>query len=391
LALLAIAAPALLVGRSLRIAALWSQAQQAASEGDWGQTERALAGMAAYRALDGQQQRLRILAAKSQGDLAATARLLGQVKGISSDVVTARMEQGRILLDLGQIRAAEEAYLYVLALQPSSVSARRALIAILGLQQRTSEQERELWALHDQALGRTDARVESLCLLARGVSVIPAGFLAQGVDEGMVLRRAFQVEPDNTDVRAALAYFLRNRGELALARQLLEAWCHEHGDEPPVADEYIAVLLDEGQLDDARRWLDRPDHSSASSLTARRSLLRGIWLTMEGRPAEAVAPFLASIDKDPNNPEPRHRLAQALRTAGRGKEASPLLDWVEDARMLSQVASGIDYSSPNPIALARAAELCRRMGRAREAAAWMSLAQPGARAAVDPALRFPRQ
>jgi tetratricopeptide (TPR) repeat protein len=377
--------------RGRRIASLWSQALDAAKGGDWEQAERALAGMAWYGALDAEQQRLRILAANSRGDLAAAAGLLGQVQGSPNEVVAARMEQGRILFDLGQVREAEAAYRHVLALQSSSIAARRALIAILGVLRRGSEQELELWALHDQAPSRIDARVEALCLLARGVPVIPTGFLARGVDEGMILRRGFQAEPDNSQLRAALAYFLKNRGELTLARQLLEPWCREHGDEPLAGDEYLALLLDLGRLDEARRWLNPPKRSFATAPTARRNMLQGTWLTMEGKPADAIVHFLASIEDDLRNPEPRHRLAQALRAAGRGKEAVRFHDWVEDARLLSQVASGIDYASPTPAAAARAADLCRRMGRNREAAAWMSLAQTVAPAAVDPASRFPRQ
>jgi tetratricopeptide (TPR) repeat protein len=361
--------------RGFRSAALWSQAQGAAKEGDWALTEQALGGMAWYGTLPAEAQRLRIQAATKRGERAVAARLLEQVQGNPAQVIGALVERGRILLELDRLREAEETYHRILEIQPTNSSARKALIGILGLQRRGTEQEYQLWTLFEQARSRPAARVEALCLLARGGPVIPADTLPREVDEGMVLERGLKADPDNPHIRAALAFFLRNRGHHAEAEQILE-----RGDKAPEGEEYLALLLDLGRIDVVGRLLNLPDRSAppTTAPSPRRSLLRGIWLTMQGKPGEAVESFQEAIKGDPRNPEAHHRLAQALRAAGHPEEAAPHLDWVEDARSLQQLISGINYSSANPAVLARAAELCRKMGRNREADSWESLAAPGA-------------
>jgi tetratricopeptide (TPR) repeat protein len=351
-----------------RQARLKAAAQAAGRAGNWDQAERSLAGLAWYGPLDRDALRLRILAARQRNDQTATAAFLGEVDGTVAEIVAARLEQGRILFEEGRLHAAAAAYQAALAQAPASVSARQALVGILGLERRGNEQAEQLWMMFDQARARPESRTLALCLLARGGPVIPAGTLARGDDEGMVLRRCLEVEPDNLHARAALAFFHRNRGQLDKARRLLEPWMLERADSPPIGDEYLALLLDEGRTEEAG--------SLPTSGSPRRAMLHGIWLAMDGKPDEAVTALQEAVRRDPVNPEAHHRLAQALRAVGRAQEGATQSEWVEDSRALVEIVSTIDYAAPTPAATARAEQLCRKMGRDREADAWKSLAAP---------------
>jgi tetratricopeptide (TPR) repeat protein len=361
--------------RSYRRVALWREARFAAGAGDWVATERSLNRLASYQRLETDSLRLRIKAAIHRNDRATAASLFGQLEGSDAEIASARLEQGRLLQDLDRLGEAEGAFRAAIARSPASYAPRKALIGILGLERRGADQEAELWDLIEHAGPRTEVRAEALCLLARGGPVIPAETLRVGEDEGAALDRASRADPDNPYILAALAFFLRNRGKLDEARRLLTPWFLEHGDEPPVGDEYLALLLDEGRADEAGELLgttDGPGDSHAAS--GRRSLLRGVWQSMRGRHADATKAFRLAVLDDPKDHEPRYRLAQALRAVGRPEEAEPAQAWVETARALRQVAAHIDYAVPDPAAVSHAAELCRAMGRVREADAWSSVA-----------------
>jgi Tfp pilus assembly protein PilF len=288
-----------------------------------------------------------------------------------AEVAAVRLDQGRGLMDLGHLRAADQALRDASRLSPASYAPRQVRIGILGLERRTADQEAALWDLYQGAGARREVMAEALCLLARGGPVVLAGALRPGEDEGAALDRALKVDPDNEPARAALAYYLRNRGRLDEARALLEPWVQKQGAGPPVGDEYIALLLDEGKLQDAGSIFQDADNRGPST---RRELLRGVWRALRGQHAEAVEAFRAAIQADPRDPEPRHRLAQSLRALGRGAEAESARAWVEAAQELRNLAARIDYAAPDPAALRRAAELCRAMGRDREADAWRRLA-----------------
>lgn len=361
--------------RVYRQTSLWQRARVAARAGDWADVERALAGLAGYRRLDDEARRLRLTAARQRRDLPTAAAVLGELGGSEAEIAAARVEQGRLLLELNRLRDAEQAFRMATMASPASYAPRKARIGILGLERRGADQDEALWDLFERSASRPEARVEALCLLARGGPVIPGETLRPGEDEGAALARALEADPDDAPARAALAYFLRNRGRLDEVRRLLEPWAREQRDEPALGDEYLALLLDEGRLDEAGGLLAPPGGAVGRQPSARRQLLRGVWEAARGRRAEAIDAFRQAIAEDPRDPEPHHRLAQVLRAAGRDREATAEQAWVEAAQALRQLVGRLDYTSPDPAALARAAELCRAMGRDREADAWLALAQ----------------
>jgi Flp pilus assembly protein TadD len=366
------------VWRARRVSTLWRAAREAVRSADWDRAEHNLAIMGWYGALEGESLRMRIAVARRRGDMATTAALLGRVQGSQADMAAARLEQGRLLIELGRLNEAERVYRLLLETQPTSAPARRGMIAVLGLAGRREEQEEQLWQLHDLAGSRRDLRVEALCLLARGVPVIPGEFLPQGTDEGRILERGVEAEPENGHVRAALAHFLRNRGRLDDARRILEDKITSRGTPPAVEEEFLALLLDEGRFDEAENWLARTVDRPVSA-TARYVLLRGIWQSLSEGQAKGELDFREAVKRDQRDPEPRHRLAQSLRAQGRTEEAAVWLGWVEDARLLNQIAASLDYASPDPAAMQQASSLCRRMQRDREADAWEALLGSGAR------------
>jgi tetratricopeptide (TPR) repeat protein len=375
-------ATAAVVVREVRTGNLRGRAEAAARLGSWDRTEHELARLSWYGPLDREALRLRADAAIARGDHDLAARCLGAIPRSAPDAAAARLAQGRLLQGLFRVAAAEEAYRDALSIDPKRTEARRARIALLGLERRARDQEAELWALHDD--GTPAERLEALRLLAEGGPVVPPDTLARNVDEGYVLERCLQAEPGNDPARAALAAFHRQRGAIRRVRDLLRV--RLSGARPPhprILEEWIACLLDEGRLDEARAWCEpEPSGTAADSPLAWR--LRGDWLAALGRDADADAAYRVALRLGPRDATTHYRAGQILRASGRAEESAELLRWFALAQELKEVARSFADDAPDPALLERAAELCRAMDRTREARGWASLKSRNDRRAGGP-------
>jgi tetratricopeptide (TPR) repeat protein len=244
------------------------------------------------------------------------------------------------------------------------VEARREWIIILGIERRAREQEAQLWELHD----RGGAAIEALRLLAQSTVTIPPGALAKDTDEGSVLRRCLETTPDDPSLPAPLAYFLRNRGRVAEARGLLEPWLRSGRGGPDIRLEDLACLLDEGEIESARPWFDRPSESLQEQ--GRYWRLRADWLRLQDRSREALESDREAVRRDPRDPESRYRLARALRASGMSREADEAMAYHQGLQRLGLLASQVAETAPDLGRLLEAARLCHELGRDREARGW---------------------
>jgi tetratricopeptide (TPR) repeat protein len=360
------------VAVGLRAAALRARAESAARAARWDEAEAALARLAWYGRLDIDSQRLRAAAAERRGDPVAAARLRMAIPADHPSASAERVRAGALLLGAFRLGEAEAAYRAALAIDRRSEEALRALVVICGVERRARDQEEALWALHD--LGGTATAIEALRLLAPGVPVIPPDSLPREIDEAQLLRRARESDPRDAWATIALADLLRSRGEADAARGLLIGKPVVEGDRPwfwAWGSAWGRLLLDEGRDAELAFLIDRwpGGGGDASGWLA----LVGSWRAEQGRFGEAAEAFRGAVRADPRDPRNRYRLARALRSAGNEKEAEREEAAFRAAEELKAVASEIDEEAPDPVLMARAAELCETAGRQREARAWREL------------------
>src|SRR5579864_6032098 len=344
---------------------LWREASAAVAAARWDQAEQSLARRAWYRPNDVEGLRLRALVALKRGDTAAALAWLAAVPEASPDDSFAHFTRGEILRELFRIGEAELEYRACLRLDPGYTEAHRQLIVILGVERRAAKQEDQLWALHDEG-GRP---LEALRMLAQAMPVIPPGALSKTADEGMVLEQCLAADPANRHVLPALAYFLRNRGEVDRAASLLAPWLDKHSEDSEALNEYLACLIDAGEVEAACPWFE--GHSD--SRIGRFWRLRGEWLLMQGRRDDAVDSFRKTVSLDPRDPEARYRLGRALHADGRAAEAAEHMAWHERAQELKLLAASIADEAADTSQLVQAGRLCAEMGRTKEARGWYAL------------------
>jgi tetratricopeptide (TPR) repeat protein len=347
-----------------RSRALWHEANAAAEVRAWDRVAAALDRRAWYQPHDLEAIRLRAQAALRSGDREGAARVLKAVRQNSPMAEWAHFQRGRVLKELYRPAAAIDEFRACLRLNPLRIDAHRELTVIFGIERRASEQEAQLWRLHDC----TGGALEALRMLAQSAVTIPPDALARDADEGSVLRRCLEANPDDPAPRAPLGYFLRNRGLVAEARAVLEPALGEPGGDPGARLEDLACLLDEGDVDASRPSFERPDERLEAF--GRYWLLRGDWFGIQGRHAEALENHRNAVCRDPRDAQARYRLSQSLRAAGRIREAEAALLAHERIVQLSQLAGRISLTEPNASQLLEAARICRELGRDREARAW---------------------
>ncbi|MGE3822049.1 MAG: tetratricopeptide repeat protein [Isosphaeraceae bacterium] len=348
---------------------LRAQVDSAVRETDWPTAATALDRYLWYRPGDTEAIRTRVEIAEHLGDRAGAVAWLARVPDSAPEAASAQFRRGVLLKEMFRLREAEAAFLAAMERDPDALEPRRELVAILGVLRRATEQEEALWGLL-QAGGA----IEALRLLAQSSVVIPPGTFAKTIDEGLVLERALQVDPDHPDVRPALGRFHRMRGETAKALTSLEVWLDDHPGDADARVEWLACLLDDGQVDAATPWFDPPRSGMTHLADYRR--LRGDWQHLQGRPEKALNDYREAVRLAPRDAEARYRLALGLRAAGKLDEARKAMAYHQTLRSFAEVAAAVSVENPDLAKVVEASETCRALGpdRGREAEAWSTLA-----------------
>jgi tetratricopeptide (TPR) repeat protein len=356
-----------------------AEAERAIVASDWTRAAGLLDLYLWHRPRDSEAIRSRVEIARHLGDGEAALAWLGRVPADAPEAASAQLSRGLLLKELFRAREAEAAYREAIRLAPNTPEPWRELVALLGLQRRGEEQEQALWGFH-----RAGAAVEALRLLGQSAVVIPPGTIAKTTDEGAILRRCLEADPDASQVRSALARVHRLRGETSQALALLDPWLDLHPDDPSNRVEWLACRLDEGDVEGTAAWFE-PLSTRLRDLADYRRL-RGDWLGLQGRHAEALADDRAAVARAPRDPEARYRLARRLRDAGRPEEAEEALAHHRAVQNLAARAAAVNPEAPDPAAVADAWEACRALGatRLREADAWAAIARRLPRPASTP-------
>jgi tetratricopeptide (TPR) repeat protein len=352
-----------------RADALWDRARAASIQERWDEVGSTLDQLRAIRPLDRVQNRLRVQAALRLRDADAALAALAHVSPDDSEYERAQMTRGRLLMEKFRYRDAAAVFRRCLAANPRLEEAHVQLVILTGMKRQADAFERQLWDYFD----KTEWRIAALRMLSRGIPFLPSRTTVDPAhDEGHLLEQGLAADPADPDIRPALARYYLTRGEVDKALPLLEAWLEMDPDDPLARVEWVACLLEQGRTDEAAPYLDPvPDQLARS---ARFWGLRGEFLKRRGDYDGAVEAFRRAVDLEPRNPEARFRLGQALRAAGRGDEAEPFLTWVQKANQLVALMKNAHDTGADPALLAQAGDLCREMGRLREARGWYQAA-----------------
>lgn len=359
-----------------RAGGLRAEAGRAAGRGEWARAGDLLDRLAWYAPRDRQVLGLRVRAAFGRGDPLGAARFLATTPDSAPEAVDARLSAGRIFLESFRPREAEAALRDGLRIDPEADDLRLALLAVLGSQYRGREYEAEAWALLDR--GREP--VKALRLLAQAAPAIPADTFARTADLGDVLLRCHEADPDDPHARLALAHFERGRGRVAEALALLAPLLAAPPAPPEATLEWVACLLDEGEIERLDPLFTRPPESLRG--LAALWILRGEWARRGGRDVDALDDYREAVRLDPRPADAHYRLARALQAVGDEAGAARERAAARAARELIDLVATIPDRPRDPAPLDRAASLCAEAGRDREARAWRSLAaRSGARRA----------
>ncbi|GIW89080.1 MAG: hypothetical protein KatS3mg108_3404 [Isosphaeraceae bacterium] len=367
--LVLVAGVAWLVVRGRRAEALWNQARAASVREDWAKVHESLVELRRLQPLDRDQNRLRVQAALRLRDADAALAALAEVRPDDSEYERALMTRGRLLMEQFRYREAEAVFRRCLALNPRLEEAHVQLVILTGMKRRAEDFERQLWDYYEKA----EWKIAALRMLSRGIPFLPSRTTVDPAhDEGYLLEQGLAADPSDPEIRPALARYYLNRGEVDRAFVLLEAWLEMYPDDASARLEWVACQLELGRSEAVGAYLepgtDRPTQS------ARFWGLRGEYLKRLGDFEGAVEAFGHAVRLEPRNPEWRFRLGQALRAAGRPTEAESHLSWVQKANQLVALMKNAHDTGADPRLLVQAGDLCREMGRVREARGWYEAA-----------------
>lgn len=295
---------------------------------------------------------------------AKAAEILATVPERSARAASAEFARGLILRELYQVNAAELAFKQALRVDSQMLEVRRLLVGLMGIERRETDQLTELWNWYQSGV----SPIESLRLLAQSVVVIPPGTLAKTIDEGMVLEKSIQAEPENSHVRPALARYYRNRGEVVKALALLDDWLKTHVGDIPAQIERLFCLVESGDLELAKTVI-----SKAPEIWRKSSnfwIATGDHQRNQSQWEEAVQAYEQALLIDHRQPETYYRLAECKRALGLELESRQLLEKHASIRKLAESAAAVDPNAPGAVGMMAVAKLCRSLNRDREARAW---------------------
>ena len=263
---------------------------------------------------------LRSRIAKTRGRVEQALEALRQVPDADPLAGEARLQAGRIELDRDHARAAEDAMLRTLTLDPARTLAYRELAYIYAIQHRRAECSAQFRALN--------ARIPVDAKLAFVWTQNECSLWDPEETRGR-LERFVRADPNDRRSRLALAESL-----LALRR-------------PDDADRVLAPLAPtdaEALALRSRSALDRNDFDSAAALVARApadhpalSYIRGRMAMWRHDASEAARHYRDAIRSDPEDRDAVRGLAQALQALGDASGALPLLESVRKRDRLRQL------------------------------------------------------
>lgn len=296
--------------------------------------------------------------------LPKVAEILGEMPDDAVDSARAALQRGFVFRELFLLDQAVESLQKAIRLNPQLLDAHRLLAGISGVERRAETQKQALWTWFDSG----PAPIEALRLIAQSVVVIPPGTLAKTVDEGFVLEKSLEANPDSFYIRPVLARFYRNRGEIDKATALLKNWLVEHPNDASANLEWLACLVEAGDTDLSERFISQnmsqlQDSPEFWILKAKHNQTLKRW-------DAALADFNQSLKLDAGPPETWFHVAECYRILGQPEQSQRVMKTCEAIRNLAKIAGQVDPLDPDQDLMLEAARRCDQLGRNRERSAW---------------------
>lgn len=292
--------------------------------------------------------------------------ILGQMPDDTSQSARAALQRGLILRELYRLDPAIESLQKAVLLNPKMVEARRILVGILGVVRRAEEQNQALWDWYHAGT----APVEALRLIAQSVVVIPPGTLAKTFDEGYVLEKCLESEPDSLYVRPPLARFYRNRGEIDKAMNLLKDWLAHDPDDAGARLEWLACLVELGETDEAEKTIIESERLLGNK--AEFWLIKGKHRQNTKQWRQALSDLKQAQMLNPHDAETCFQMAQCHRALGELDNAEELITKAQSIRNLAELAAQVDPDQPGIEEMLAVMRHAEGLDRHRESAAWAS-------------------
>ncbi|MBL9031911.1 MAG: tetratricopeptide repeat protein [Phycisphaerae bacterium] len=137
------------------------------------------------------------------------------------------------------------------------------------------------------------------------------------------LRDVLALCPDSGTIRVMVAYGEMARGDARAAAEAARAAAEHRPADESVVVSSADVLLQTGNIPEARELLERASAGALKRSAAVRTVLGVAWAA-SGNAEGAIAAFRAALEIDPNAHSARQRLIDLLRALGREPEATAL-------------------------------------------------------------------
>jgi thioredoxin-like negative regulator of GroEL len=361
---------------ALKTVAAWMEAGREAD------AERALR---AHLARSPQYGEARLMLARllaNRGDVLGCAGQLHEVPFWSPLKNDATFREAQSWLKADRARDAEAAFRRYLADDPNHPVAKPflrvaevELINLLSLENRWDETRAVIWQAVPRAEGadREELLVMSLrTLLERSSPAASVG----------TLRRYVAADPSDTEARLALAVAAQALGRPAESDGQMAVCLRQRPDDPKVWRARLEVLKDRGDLAALKDALAKAPATVADALWP----YRGLVLAQSGDLPGAADAYARAVASQPHDADLHYRSALVARRLGRARDEARALQRykaLQAARadlpdaLTKFVEEARAPDAPTDVrrtTAARLAEICKALGRDRDAREWARLA-----------------
>ena len=322
----------------------------------------------------------RVLAGR--GDPLGCARTLHEVPSWYPDKPEALLREGQSYLLLDRAKDAEAAWREVIQEDPlhpvaSAVfhDACQELLKLYAIEDRWEDAYPVMWTVYDHA----DPRDRPVVLAMR---IRPELERVSQKDSIGLLRRYVAAAADDWEARRALARAELAMGQHAEAARDFEACLKGRPDDIRAWRDYLAMLMEEGDLDRFLTLLENPPHGADKDAEA--WMYRGVAKEKKADWEAAAACFRKSIELNPYVPKCHYRLAMAEDRLGQRDDAlahRKRSREMYDARAQLQTvfANCFPRSEPERTTTAELAAARKQMAAICETLGWLRAAQAWSR------------
>jgi tetratricopeptide (TPR) repeat protein len=323
----------------------------------------------------------RVLAAR--GDLAGCARELHEVPYWWPDKFEALYREGQSYLMIDRARDAERAWLELVKDDPLHIApadlfhdACRELLKLYAIEDRWEDAHPVMWLAYDHAAPADRPELLAMRMRPELERVTPKETIG-------LLRRYTAAAVDDWEALRAVARAELALGDHAEAAHHFRNCLKGHPDDVRAWRDYLAMLLEQGDLDAFVALLAKPPRSADSEPET--WMFRGVVSEKAEDWRAAALNFSKAIELNPYIPKYHYRLAMAQERLGRRDEAlihRKRTKELNDARTQLPAAYADYFAAMPPVkprapsiaaACKRLASICETLGWARAAQGWNQL------------------